>query len=67
MDVRHPNRTPGIPPAREGCPRYPSARLAAVVPTEFVSRTLEVGPSVRRCLRAEVFEVTDDDRVVRQG
>jgi len=42
----------------------PSTTYAAVLPSSFVARALDVPIEVRRMLRISVFEVTDDDRVI---
>ena len=46
---------------------HPDARFAVAVPTEFVSRTLDVGPHLRDMLKVAVYEVTDDNRVIEHA
>jgi hypothetical protein len=41
------------------------SRFAVVVPSAGVAAAMRVPPRVREMLRVDVYEVTDDDRVVR--
>jgi hypothetical protein len=44
-----------------------STSYAAVVPTSFISRALDVHAEIRAVLRLQVFEVTDDNTVIEHA